>query len=180
MKLSSLTWHDGFGLQLNAVLDGPRSVMRARPTAVLAASLLITACDKVYFARIDVGPYASQVGIVALGPADHERALAIFRATARELGLSCIPAKYPIITDSYSPHEYQLSSCTLEGDFTQVQLADSPTHVSIEVHKIGGLGEPAFFKKCRTRFAEGYGAAFPSDRVTVRYPYRWGAAPHQS
>jgi hypothetical protein len=137
--------------------------------------LALTACDKVYFARIDAGPYSpAQVGIAPLVPAERERAVSVFRATAKDLGLSCAPAKYPIITDSYDLSQYQLSSCSAEGDFTQVQLADSPDHVSVEIHKIGGVGEPASFRRYRTKFAEAFGAAFPRGRVTVRYPYHWG------
>jgi hypothetical protein len=146
-----------------------------RAIALATTVLALTACDKVYFVRIDAGPYSpAQVSVAPLAPDERERAVSVFRATAKELGLSCAPAKYPIVTDSYDVSQYQLFSCSGEGDFTQVQLADSLTHVSVEIQKICGLGEPASFRRYRTRFAEAFGAAFPTGRVTVRYPYDWG------
>ena len=142
---------------------------------VFAAIVALAACDKVYFARVDAGPYSpSQVGIAPLDPAERARAVSVFHAVAKELSLTCVPAKYPLITDSYDLAQYQLSLCSAEGDYTQVQLADSPAHVSVEIHKIGGgFGEPAVFRRYRTRFAEAFGTAFPSKRVTFRYPYNW-------
>jgi len=150
--------------------------MRNRPTPwFLAYVLLLTSCDKIYFARLDVGPPSStQVAVAPLSQSERERAIAAFRTTANELGLSCAPAKYPIITGSYDTTQYALSSCRVEGTFTQVQLADSASHVTVEVHQIGGMSEPGMFRRCRRRFTEALQAAFPGGRVRVRYPYHWG------
>jgi hypothetical protein len=142
---------------------------------VVSSLVGVVACDKVYHARVDVGPYGSaQTTASPLAPNEHDQAVAVFQATATELGLRCTPEKYPIITDSYDSAHYRLMSCRAENDFTRVQLADSATHVSVEVYKIGGIGEPPFFKTCRTRFAAALGGALPRGKVTVRYPYRRG------
>jgi hypothetical protein len=142
--------------------------------ALAVAVLTLAGCDKVYSARIDVGRAAtSQVTVSSLSPAERERAVSIFRATAHELGLYCSPTKYPITTDSYDRSRYQFSRC-LAARHPLVQLAEASDHVAVEVLLItGGLGEPAHFKKVRTRFAESLQAAFPSGRVTVQYPYQW-------
>src|SRR5262245_24309599 len=98
--------------------------MRARRTMLLAASLLVAGCDKVYFARIDAGSDGtSRVEASALTPAERVRILGVFQATASELGLRCAPSKYPVITGTYDSSEYQLSWCNAEGDYTRVQLA---------------------------------------------------------
>ena len=145
-----------------------------RTAALLVAVVALAGCDKVYFARIDVGtPASSQVTVASLNPAERERAVSVFRATANELGLYCTPTKYPIITGSYDGSRYEFSRCLAEGH-PLVQLAEASDHVTVEVQQIsGGIGEPEVFKKVRTRFAESLQGAFPSGRVTVQYPYRW-------
>lgn len=156
--------------------------MRVRTAVFLTSCVLfLAACDKVYFARIDVGPYRStEAGIPPLTSAEREHAASVFRATAGELGLRCTPNKYPEVTDSYDLSRYRLARCRAEGHFTTVQFAESPTHVSVEIHEIGGIGEPTFFRKCRTRLTEAFAGAFPSNRLTVRYPYHWGAVPSRA
>jgi hypothetical protein len=150
--------------------------MRARRTILLTASLFVAGCDKVYFARIDAGSdRTSRVEGWALTPEERARIVDVFQATASELGLHCAPSKYPIITGTYDSAEYQLSWCSAEGDYTKVQLADSASHVTVEIHKIGGVTEPTFFRTCRQRLGEALVKAVPHGKVTVRYPYRWGS-----
>jgi hypothetical protein len=151
-------------------------MIRGRVIIVASSLLGIVACDKVYHARVDVGPYGSaQTTVTPLTPGERDQAVAMFQTTASELGLRCKAEKYPIIIHSYDPLKYRLTSCWSETDLTQVQLADSATHVSVEVYKVaGGIGEPSVFKTCRTRFAAALGGALPRDKVTVRYPYRRG------
>jgi len=125
-----------------------------RAAALTVAVLALAGCDKVYFARIDVGtPATSQAPVVSLSPAERERAVSVFRATANELGLRCTPTKYPIITGSYDRSRYQFSWCRADGH-PLVQLAEAGDHVTVEVEQItGGIGEPEHFKKIRTRLA---------------------------
>jgi hypothetical protein len=137
---------------------------------VALAALSAVACDKVYHARIDVGPAPGATpSVQALSPEERERAVSIFSSVASRLGLSCGPGKYPIISGSYDEMQYQLTEC--DKDHTQVQLAVAAGHVSVEVHKISGFAEPPVFRECRMQFAEAFGKAFSSPRVTVRYPY---------
>ena len=140
--------------------------------ALAVAVVTLAGCDKVYSARIDVGTAAtSQVAVASLSPAERERAVSVFRATANELGLYCTPTKYPITTGAYDGSRYQFSRCLAEGH-PLVQLAEASDHVTVEIQQIrGGFGEPELFKKVRTRFAESLQGAFPSGRVTVQYPY---------
>jgi hypothetical protein len=156
--------------------------MKLRQAAALTVAVLTLAgCDKVYFARIDVGtPATSQTPVVSLSPAERERAVSVFRATANELGLRCTPTKYPIITGSYDRSRYQFSWCQAEGH-PLVQLAEASDHVTVEVEQItGGIGEPERFKKIRTRLAQSLQGAFPGGRVTVLYPYHWQRDAHSS
>jgi hypothetical protein len=146
-----------------------------RRAAVVGVAMTLAGCDKVYLARVDVGSHApSQVAVSTLSPAERDRAVSTFLTTATELGLRCSPSEYSIISDSYDPSLYELTSCQAEGQFTRVQLAAASDHVTVEVHQIGGMSEPAFFKRCRTRFAEALQVALPSGRVRVQYPYHWG------
>jgi hypothetical protein len=108
-----------------------------------------------------------------LTPAERDRAVAIFRATASELGFRCTPTSYSIITDSYDPSPYERSSCRAEGHFTEVQLAQASDHLTVEVHQIGGISEPSFFKQCRIRFRT-RSKRVPRGRVKTYYPHRWG------
>jgi hypothetical protein len=139
---------------------------------MMVAVLALAGCDKVYFAHIDVGSPDATVG--PLSPDERDTASAIFRATATELGLHCAPTKYSIIMDSYNPSVYELHSCRAEGQFTDVQLAQASDHLTVEVHQIAGLSEPAFFAQCRSRFVDALQAGVPSQRVRVQYPYHWG------
>lgn len=151
--------------------------MRRRGRAVFAAMSLtvLGACDKVYFARMDIGaPLAARGSASSLTPAEHDKAVASFMAAAADLRLQCEPTAYSIIMDSYSTPPYRLTACRKKDQYTQVQLADSPTHVAIEVHQIAGLSEPPFFQECRSHISDQMRAAFPAERVTTRYPYRWG------
>ena len=152
--------------------------MRARSEAapVLLSLAALAGCDKVYFARIDLGPSSgTQIAVEPLTPAEHDRAVAAFRIVAGDLGLHCEGTKDPIITDSYALPPYQLSACRATNQYTEVQLADSPNHVAVEIHQIGGLSEPPFFHACRNRISERMRATLPAQRVTVRYPYHWGS-----
>jgi hypothetical protein len=143
---------------------------RAALAALVLVALSAAACDKVYHARIDVGPAPGATsGAPALTPEERERAVAIFSSVASRLGLSCGPGKYPLITGSHDEMPYRLTEC--DKEHTQVQLAVAAAHVSVEVHKISGFTEPAVFRECRMQFAEALVKAFPSGLVTVRYPY---------
>ena len=134
----------------------------------------LASCDKVHFARIDVGTPLASRATSPLTAAEKDRAVSAFRTTATGLGLRCSPSKYPMITGSYDSSLYRLTLCEAEGEFTAIQLAEASDHVTVEIHQIGGLGEPAFFRRCRTRLAEALEAALPQGRVQVQYPYRWG------
>ena len=152
--------------------------MRARCEAglLLLSLVALAGCDTVYFARIDLGPpLGSKVSAEPLTPAQHDQAVSAFRAVAADLGLRCEPTKYSIITDSYGTPPYQLSACRAQGQYTQIQLADSPNHVAVEIHQIGGNSEPSFFRECRARITERMRAALPPRQVTIRYPYHWGS-----
>ena len=152
-----------------------------RAAALTVAGLTLAGCDRVYFARIDVGtPAASQASVVSLSPAERERAVSVFRATADELGLRCTPTKYPIITGSYDRSRYQFSWCRSEGP-PLVQLAEASDHVTVEVEQVtGGIGEPERFKNVLNRLAQSLQGAFPSGRVAIQYPYHWQRDPHLS
>ncbi len=154
--------------------------MRARAGHVftLLAILLLAGCDKVYFARIDIGRPASQSSEVpgrplGLSPAEQERVVAVFFSTARELSLTCNPTEFTFVLDSYDRAQYRLTSCSRRGEYTQLQLAVATQHVTVELYQVSGFTEPLFFRQCRLRFAERLAVAVGSDRLVVRYPYHW-------
>jgi hypothetical protein len=128
------------------------------------------ACDKVYHARIDVGPFSAEAkGAAPLTAQEREQAVSVFSSVAHRLGLSCRPGEFPIVSGSYDEAQYRLTEC--DKAYTQVQLAVASGHVSVEIFKIGGMGEPPVFRDCRTQLADALVNALPKGRVTVRYPY---------
>jgi len=144
-------------------------------TLVLVVTATLTAgCDMVYFARIDVGPHGGRMDTADPLPIeDRDRCVTVFFATAKELGLECHESQYPIITGSYDPTVYHLTACKKPGDFTDIQLAVGPQQMSVELSKIGGFREPAFFRRCRIGFSEQLRQGCGNEHVTVRYPYQW-------
>jgi hypothetical protein len=147
---------------------------RSKAATVFWSLTALVGCDKVYFARIDIGAQPTTRGSVSpLTPAEHDQAVATFKAVAADLKLQCETTTYSIITDSYPAPPYQLTACREKDQYTRIQLADSPAHVAVEVHQLGGLSEPSFFRECRSRLSDRMRAAFPAQRVTIRYPYHW-------
>jgi hypothetical protein len=153
------------------------AMMRDKGAVALAlgCSMLMWACDKVYFARVDVGPQATaSINATPLSVAERELAANAFSAAASDLGLHCVPASGPMIARSFDPSEYRLSLCRAEGEYAMVQLAVSDKHLAVEIQQVSSLHEPPFFRKCQTRISKRLTDALPRGRVSVRYPYRWG------
>lgn len=143
---------------------------------VLIAAAISSGCDAVHFARIDIGPYGEEASAVSpLSVGERDRCVQTFAEMARDLDLECHETEYPIIRDSYDPRIYRLTECRRSDDSTDVQLAVGDHHVSVELHKISGSLEPAFFRQCRTTLSERFRQEFGNERVTVRYPYEWGS-----
>ncbi len=150
-----------------------RRHVELRVVALLAAATLASACDKVYHARFDVGPYApGGEAAAALRAEERDRAVAAFHAASKDLELQCEPTPYPLISRSYDTARYSLVECRSERYYTTVQLALSAEHLSVEVHEVGGMSEPVGFRRCRTGLADALVRALGAERVHVRYPYR--------
>src|SRR6266540_5609811 len=111
---------------------------RGRAAALVMFCALLAGCDKAYMSRIDLGKPPSSPG-VPLTDTDRDRAVALFKATAMDLGLRCEPTPYTIITDSYDRSRYRFLSCRAPDQYTDVQLAVDADHVTVEIHQIGGF-----------------------------------------
>jgi hypothetical protein len=74
------------------------------------------ACDKVYHARIDVGPFSAEAkGAAPLTAQEREQAVSVFSSVAHRLGLSCRPGEFPIVSGSYDEAQYRLTERMRQG-----------------------------------------------------------------
>src|SRR5947209_7057568 len=90
---------------------------------VTAMALLISGCDAIYFVRLDLGSHPAgetTPGARPLTPEERDSAVTVFLSAAKELGLSCHPDPYPIISGSYDKSLYRLTACGVENEFTRI------------------------------------------------------------